>query len=93
MANKRLSDHITAPEEFDFEQTIISQALQFKLLRSQIKITQKSDVVAQKRYVVSLNRYVIGKLDATNLNIGLSENNAKQSYVEALISFCSHILS
>jgi outer membrane protein TolC len=88
LANKRLNDYIIAQDEVNFEQTIITQVLQFAMLRLQIEITKKSDEVAQERYNVSQNRYLIGKIDITNLNIALTEkDNAKRSYVVALKAF------
>ncbi len=88
LANKRLNDYIIAQDEINFEQTIITQVLQFEMLRLQIEITKKADEVAQERYNVSQNRYLIGKIDITNLNIALNEkDNAKRSYIQALKSF------
>jgi outer membrane protein TolC len=88
LANKRLNDHRIVQEEIDFEQTVITQVMQFEIIRAQIEITKRSDEVAQKRYDVSMERYLMGKLDATNLNIALTEkDNARQSYILALKSF------
>lgn len=87
-ANKKLTDYVIALDEINFEQQIITQVGQFKLLRLQIEITRKSDEVAQERYVVAQNRYLIGKVDITNLNIALTEkDDAKRSYIQALRAF------
>jgi outer membrane protein TolC len=87
-ANKKLNDYIIAQDEVNADQEIITQVLQFDLLRLQIEITKKSDEVARERYNVAQNRYLIGKIDITNLNIALTEkDNAKRSYVEALRLF------
>ena len=61
---------------------------QFEVLKSQIEISEKSDLVAQERYNVSQNQYLIGKIDITNLNIALTEKDeAKRSYLAALRSY------
>lgn len=88
LANQRLENYVIAQDERDFEQEILTQVRQFEVLRSQIRITKKSDEVAQERYNVAQNRYLIGKIDITNLNIALTEkDDAKRSYINALRSF------
>lgn len=87
-ANKRLNDYLIAQDKIIFEQTILTQARQFEMLKLQIEITKKADEVAFERYNVAQNRYLIGKIDITNLNIALKEKDAaKRSYIEALKSF------
>ncbi len=87
-ATKRLNDYVIAQDESTFEQEVITQVKQFKMLYLQIEITKKSDEVALKRYNVAQNRYLIGKIDITNLGIALTEKDAaKRSYIAALQSF------
>jgi outer membrane protein TolC len=87
-ATKRLNDYVIAQDEVTFEQQILTQVRQFKMLYLQLEITKKSDEVALKRYNVAQNRYLIGKIDITNLNIALTEKDAaKRSYISALQSF------
>ncbi len=90
IANQQLTDYVINQEEQNFEQEVLTQVRQFKVLRNQIEISKKSDEVAQERYLVAQNRYLIGKIDITNLNIALTEkDNAKRSYLEALRRFWS----
>ncbi len=87
-ATKRLNDYVIAQDEVTFEQQILTQVRQFRMLYLQLEITKKSDEVALKRYNVAQNRYLIGKIDITNLNIALTEKDAaKRSYITALQSF------
>jgi len=88
LANERLAEYVITQDEQNFEQEILTQVRQFEVLKSQLKITRKSDEVAQERYQVAQNRYLIGKTDITNLNIALTEKDeAKRSYINALKSF------
>ena len=87
-ATKRFQDYVIAQDEVTFEQKILTQVRQFKMLYLQLEITKKSDEVALKRYNVAQNRYLIGKIDITNLNIALREkDDAKRSYITAIQSF------
>ncbi|TRX56069.1 TolC family protein [Fulvivirga sp. M361] len=88
LANQRLQDYTIAQDEQNFEQEILTQVRQFEMLRTQLKISKKSDEVARERYEVAQNRYLIGKIDITNLNIALNEKDeAKRSYISALRDF------
>lgn len=88
LANERLSNFNIEQDKINFENEIITQVRQFRLLKLQIEITSKSDEIAQERYNVAQNRYLVGKVDITNLNIALTEkDNAKRGYLQALKAY------
>lgn len=72
ITNRQLNDQILSQEEIDFEQSIITHVWQFKLLRSQIEITRRSDIVAQKRCDASMAGYLSESLIPPT-NIALTE--------------------
>ncbi len=88
LANKELNDYVIDQDIQNFEQEILTLVRRFQVLRSQLKISKKSDQVADERYRVAQNRYLTGKVDITNLNIALTEKDqAKRSYVNSLRDF------
>ena len=88
LANKKLESYVITQDQRSFLQEITTLVAQFEVLKSQIEISEKSDLVAQERYNVSQNQYLIGKIDITNLNIALTEKDeAKRSYLAALRSY------
>ena len=88
LANKKLESYVITQDQRSFLQEITTLVAQFEVLKSQIEISEQSDLVAQERYNVSQNQYLIGKIDITNLNIALTEKDqAKRSYLAALRSY------
>jgi outer membrane protein len=87
-ANYELTKNVVAQAEQNFEQEVVTQVRQLRVLREQVLITQKSDQIGQQRYEISRNRYLIGKISITDLNIALQEKDqARRSQVDALRQF------
>jgi len=87
-ANQKLVQYSVAMDEINFEEEVLTQVRQLKMLRARIKITRKADQIADKRYEISKNRYLIGKIGITDLNIAMQEKDkAKRDYIQSLRDF------
>jgi outer membrane protein TolC len=87
-ANFELTKSLVAQNELSFEQEVVTQVKQFKMLEEQLRITEKSSQIGQKRYDISRNRYLIGKISITDLNIALQEKDqARRGYIQSLRQF------
>ncbi len=71
--------------EVNFEREILVNVEQFTLKRSQLELSKESYEIAQKRLEIAKKRYQIGKIDVTNLNIAIQEEQgARQQYFNSL---------
>lgn len=87
-ANQKLVDFTVQQDIQNFDQEVLTQVKQFKMLKNQILITQKADEISQRRYDISKNRYLIGKISITDLSLALTEKDqAKRTYISSLRSF------
>jgi len=87
-SNRVLEQQIIAQERISFEREIILKVQQFDLVRKQVALAVKAYEVAQKRQDITRKRYRIGKLDVSDLNLAIREQDeSRQSYMSALRSF------
>ncbi|MFT6334154.1 MAG: outer membrane protein [Saprospiraceae bacterium] len=71
--------------EVSFERDILVNVEQFGLKRSQLKLAEEALVIALKRLDIAKKRFQIGKIDVTNLNIAIQEEQgARQQYFNTL---------
>ena len=79
-ANLTFVEYEVAQDKLDFEQDVLIEVRNFKMLREQVKVRRKSDEIAQKAYDISYQLFLIGKISITELNQSLaSKDQAKQS--------------
>jgi outer membrane protein TolC len=87
-ANMKLVEYQLLQDEVTFEQDVLTEVRNYKMLRSQLKARIKSDEIADKAYNISKQLFLIGKISITDLNQALaSKDKAKQSYVSTLRDF------
>jgi outer membrane protein TolC len=87
-ANLKLVEYQLLQDEVTFEQEVLTEVRNFKMLREQLKSRIKSDEIADKAYNISKELFLIGKISITDLNQALaSKDMAKQSYVSTLRDF------
>lgn len=71
--------------EVTFERDILVNVEQFELKRSQLKLAKEALEIALKRLDIAKKRFQIGKIDVTNLNIAIQEEQgARQQYFNNL---------
>ncbi len=88
VANREVVNYTVQQRKLELEQEVFVKALQFNLLKEQVKIAAKADLVAQKRYEIAKQRYLIGRINVSDLNIALQEkDSSKRSYLETLRSY------
>jgi len=87
-ANLTFVEYEVAQNMLDFEQDVLTQVRNFKMLREQVKVRNKSDEIAQKAYDISYQLFLIGKISITELNQSLaSKDQAKLSNIQSLRDF------
>jgi len=87
-ANLTFVEYEVAQDMLDFEQDVLIQVRNFKMLREQVKVRSKSDEIAQKAYDISYQLFLIGKISITELNQSLaSKDQAKQGNIQSLRDF------
>lgn len=87
-SNQQLEMVRIGQEKTNFEREVIIKVQQFDLLRNQVKLALRAYEVSQKRQELTRNRYYIGKIDITELNIAIREqDDARRSYMSALQNF------
>lgn len=87
-ANMKLVEYQLLQDEVTFEQEVLTEVRNFKMLREQLVSRTKSDEIANKAYNISKQLFLIGKISITDLNQALaSKDQAKQSYVSTLRDF------
>lgn len=71
--------------EVSFEREIMVNVEQFELKRDQLKLSEEALAIALKRLDIAKKRFQIGKIDVTNLNIAIQEEQgARQQYFNNL---------
>lgn len=71
----------------NFEREILVNLEQFELRRDQLNLSTDALSIADKRLDIAKKRFNIGKIDVTNLNIAIQEQqNAQQQYYSSLWS-------
>jgi len=87
-ANLTFVEYEVAQDKLDFEQDVLIEVRNFKMLREQVKVRRKSDEIAQKAYDISYQLFLIGKISITELNQSLaSKDQAKQGNIQSLRNF------
>ena len=87
-ANQKLVKYSVDQDLLNFDEEVLTQVRQLKMLREQVKITRVADEVAQRRYDITKSRYLIGKIAITDMNLALREKDeAKARYVQSLEDF------
>lgn len=72
-------------DKISFQREITVNVEQFKLKKKQLALAIEALEIAGKRLDITKSRYNIGKIDVTNLNIAIQENeSARQAYYTAL---------
>ncbi len=83
-----LEEMIVEQEKVNFEREVLLAVRQIDLLRNQVKLALRAYEVAQKRESITRKRYLIGKIQITDLNLALREQDeARQKYATALRAF------
>ena len=71
--------------EVTFERDILVNVEQFSLKRDQLKLAEEALDIALRRLDIAKKRFQIGKIDVTNLNIAIQEEQgARQQYFNSL---------
>lgn len=84
-SNLELTKRIVDQENVDFEREVSLKVQQFGLIKRQLELADRAREVAQQRLEIAKNRYEIGKIDVTDLNIALNENDdSRRQYYQAL---------
>ena len=72
-------------DKINFQREITVNVEQFELKKKQLALAIEALEIAGKRLDITKSRYNIGKIDVTNLNIAIQENeSARQAYYNAL---------
>ena len=75
-------------DEINFDQEIRIKVQQFKQVRQQAILAERSYEIGLKRLDITRKRYRIGKIDVTDLNLAINEEaNARRNYITSLRSF------
>ena len=84
-SNLELAQLQVRQSEVSFEREILLNVEQFKLKRDQLQLSEEALNIALKRLDIAKKRFDIGKIDVTNLNIAISEEqSARQQYYSTL---------
>ncbi len=87
-SNSELIRRQVEQDEVNFDREIIIKVQQFKQVRQQALLAQRSYDIALKRLDITRKRYRIGKIDVTDLNLAINEEaNSRRTYINALRSF------
>ncbi|MCB0611400.1 MAG: TolC family protein [Lewinellaceae bacterium] len=88
VANANLTRLQVDQQRVNFEREILVKVQQFDLVRSQVRIAERSHEIALKRLDMTRKRYLIGNILITDLNLAiLEEASARQGYTAALRNF------
>ena len=86
-SNLELTQRTIELDNVNFEREVILRVQQFALIRSQLELAGRAAEVANKRVEIAKSRYEIGKIDVTELNIALNEDQvARRAYFQSLWS-------
>ena len=84
-ANLKLIEYQVAQDEINFDQEVLTQVRNYKLLRNQVAARKKSQEIGQQAYDIAYQLFLIGKISITDLNQSLaSKDNANRAYIIAL---------
>lgn len=87
-ANKNLVNTNIEIEEQEFEQEIYLHVLNWQNQRNFLKTAKKAQEIALKRYEIAKKRFVLGKINITDLNIALQEQDRSVlQYLNSLEKF------
>ena len=87
-ANKDLVNTNVEIEEQEFEQEIFLHVLNWQNQRNFLKTAKKAQEIALKRYEIAKKRFVLGKINITDLNIALQEQDRSVlQYLNSLEKF------
>ncbi|WP_207429762.1 TolC family protein [Pedobacter sp. SYSU D00535] len=87
-ANKKLVEATIQQAQVNFDQEILSQVKQLKVIREQMQTNIEADQTAAERFEIARKRYLLGDLSITDLNIALQEKDqARRDYILSLKSF------
>jgi outer membrane protein len=74
--------------ELTFKQNVRQLALQYKELKNEVDLGNKSLEIAQKRYEIANQRYILNDISITDLSIAFNErDNAWRNYVSLLRAY------
>lgn len=87
-ANKDLVNTNVEIDEQEFEQEIYLHVLNWQNQRNFLETAKKAQEIALKRYEIAKKRFVLGKINITDLNIALQEQDRSVlSYLNSLEKF------
>ncbi|MEN8703474.1 MAG: TolC family protein [Polaribacter sp.] len=87
-ANKNLVNTNIEIEEQEFQQEIYLHVLNWQNQRNFLKTAKKAQEIALKRYEIAKKRFVLGKINITDLNIALQEQDRSVlQYLNSLEKF------
>ena len=84
-SNLELTQLQLKQDEVSFEREILVNVEQFELKRGQLTLSEEALDIALRRLDIAKKRFQIGKIDVTNLNIAIQEEQgARQQYYSNL---------
>ncbi len=87
-SNRDLERMNVEQERISVDQQVLLRVQQFDLVRQQVDLALRAYEVSQKREDITRKRYLIGKIDVSELNLALREQDeARRGYISALRSF------
>jgi outer membrane protein TolC len=88
LANLELEQRQVEQERENFERLVVLRAQQFELIRRNTEVASRYFEAAKKRHDITYQRYLIGKIDVTELNLALTEQEgARIAYLQAIRDF------
>ncbi len=87
-ASKRLVAQEVEQDQLDFEKRIFTLVSLYKMLKTEMTLSEEADRIAQERYQIAKERYILGNMSITDLSIALQEKDqAKRDYIRSLRDF------
>jgi outer membrane protein TolC len=87
-SNREITRINVEQANIDFQQDVFMKVMQFNLQNEQMYSASKADTVAQMRFNVIKHRFLIGKINITDLNIAIAENDAaRRGHISAVRNF------
>ncbi|MTI33249.1 TolC family protein [Xanthovirga aplysinae] len=88
LAKRAMVAYDVEQQQLDFQQGVLTQVDQFKVLVQQFGYTQKADELANQRYNIAMEQFSMGRLTITDFIIALNEKDrARVDYIAAISDF------
>jgi outer membrane protein len=88
LAGLELEQRQVDQERENFDRVVLLRAQQFELIRRNTEVASRYFEASKKRYDITYQRYLIGKIDVTELNLALGDQeSARIAYLQAIRDF------